>query len=238
MSKQASAVAAIQLTKIEHEHRLTCPNCGHPRLIATANAIDDTACGGSYIDDGDIIPGLYETLVGVGLEKEIKESGSNEDDDPWLTKNYDYELLVGECPSCKKDYFVVECAMIDDAVEVDWEFTEKYFNENDASIPPATNYVATLVDGDLQWLVHRHDTPWGVCLKHRFGPFGMGDKKMDGCISTCDPDGKELFQIGRGLLLGLWPELKALAKTANQATVPKIEDLSAQKTIAPAAPVR
>lgn len=196
----------IQLIEIEQEHRLNCPNCRHTRLIAKTKSVYVPG-GGCWLSDGDTIFGLYQDLVDAGLEKEVDERDS---------VNYHYALLVGECPSCAEEYFVVETSMIDDAAEVDYKFVESYFLGN-TPVPPPTNFVATLAERGLEWLVHRHDTSKGVSLTHVIGPFGVVGQAMKGPygVAACSSGDLDAWQVGRELLFELWPQLKSLAGTVN-----------------------
>lgn len=202
----------IELVKIELEHKLNCPNCGQPRLVAKPKSVNVPG-GGYFLSDGDTIFGLYQKLVDAGFEKAIDVIAPN----AWDTVNYDYDLLVGECPFCGEEYFVLQVSMIDDAVEVDREFVESYFREN-APVPPPTNFVATLAEQNLQWLVHRHDTSKGVSLTHVIGPFGLEGKTMKGPygVSACASGDLDTWRAAREFVFGLWPHLKTLARSVNK----------------------
>ncbi|MDH1557057.1 hypothetical protein N5E86_21640 [Stutzerimonas stutzeri] len=197
----------IQLKKIEQDHLLKCPNCGHARLAATFNTLEVPG-GGYFLSDGDTIFGLYEDLIEAGLITKPKD-GENH--------NFDYALLVGDCTSCESEYYALQVSMIDDSVVVDEEFVHGYFYEA-RPIPASTNYVATLAEPDMQWLVQRHDTNKGVCLTHMFGPFDLGGKTMKGVfgVAACSSGDLDTWEQGRKFLFQLWPQLKALAVEVNQ----------------------
>jgi len=199
-------VNEIQLIKIEHEHRLNCPNCGHTRLVAKTKS-SEVPGGGCWLSDGDTIFGLYDDLVKAGFEKSVTS---------WDDASYIYFLLVGTCPACHKEYVVLQVSMID--AEVDNEFVESYFREN-APVPPPTNYVANLAERNLEWLIERHDTAKGVALTHIIGPFALKNgKTMKGQygVSACSSGDFDTWQAGRELVFGLWPQLKTLARAVNQ----------------------
>lgn len=106
----------IQLKKIEQDHLLKCPNCGHARLAATFNTLEVPG-GGYFLSDGDTIFGLYEDLIEAGLITKPKD-GENH--------NFDYALLVGDCTSCESEYYALQVSMIDDSVVVDEELVQRH----------------------------------------------------------------------------------------------------------------
>lgn len=139
----------------------------------------------------------------------------------WDSVNYDYEMLVGECPSCGEQYFVLQVSMIDDAVEVDREFVESYFRAN-APAPEPTNFVARLAESSLEWLVQRHDTSKGIALTHVFGPFGLDGKTLNGSKGVEDWGSGDFdaWRAGRSFVFGMWPHLKTLARLVSQGVGP------------------
>lgn len=180
-------IEKIHLAAIEEEKHLDCPHCGHTRLVVRP-ASTDVPGEGWWIDGGDIIFGLYRDLVTAGFEDDVDDA----------TLRYSYRSLTGSCPSCQKTYGVLTATMIDDAAVVDHEFVERYFDQI-LPAPDPVNYSARLESCGLEWLVHWHDTPKGVALKHVFGPF-------NNAISF----------IERQYVFGLWPHLKALSRAVNR----------------------
>lgn len=204
----------IQLSSIEHEHRLNCPYCDTPRLLVKPMSVEVPG-GGVWLSDGDTIGGLYAQLVEAGLEKALDL------DDPgvWHTVHYDYMLSVGECPTCDGEYYVIEVKMIDDAASVDEIFVESYFRNN-IPIPPATNFVATLPRRDLKWIAIRHDTPNGVCIEHVFGLFALNGMSMKGPygVAGCSSGDPKIWDAARQFVFSLWPHFKVLARNIQPQT--------------------
>lgn len=209
----AKALSSIRLVHIDGEHSINCPECGQPRLLVTKNAVK-VPRGRTWLSDGDTIFGLYNDLVAADLEQPV----ASDDPNAWDKENYDYKLMVGECPKCHEEYFVLIVNMIDPAVEVDTRFVESYFRRN-CPIPEPTNLIGQMPELNLEWLVSRHDTDRGVALEHIFGPFSLDGKTMKGPygVAACSSGDMDSWVFGRKFLFELWPQLKALAVEINAA---------------------
>lgn len=198
----------IQLKPIEGEHCRSCPSCQTPLLRVTADD-DQLVNNAPWITDGDTIFGLYDKLVEAGLEKSVDTSNHQ----VWYYQNYDYMLWAGHCHHCKKKFCVIEVSLIDNRVAVNPWFVESYFHRN-LEIPAPSYCLA--IQGNEQWLVTRHETKFGVCLTHSFGPFGTDEESLFGPngVSLCSGV-STLSDRAASLLLDKWVALKALARSVN-----------------------
>lgn len=205
---------SIQLKPIEGEVHLNCPECQSPRLSVTARS-RSVPGGGYWLTDGDTIPDLASELFTRGIEQQP----CNDDPRQGRLSNYDYELCVGGCPHCSAEYYVINAKLIDDAVVIDADFAHRYFFEN-AEVAKPTNWVASLADQNLQWVVERHETPVGVAAFHTFGPYSLRGASLKGVHGVAGggggPEGREHWARAKDFLISVWPQLKALAVEVNQ----------------------
>ncbi len=184
---------------------LCCPGCGTPRLLLAANGASVPG-GGHWLTDGDRILGLLPQLIQAGKEPERPRD---------FKHNFDYALLVGDCPRCGQSYFVIQALFID--AEVDEPWVDTYFRENADRGRPA-NFKAFLPGGSTkEWATQQFDTPKGTLQHHLFGPFALTDDGIRGPygVCGCSDGGQETWSFAGNLLLELWDELKLAAECAN-----------------------
>lgn len=201
-------MAEIELRPIGAEPFLMyCPHCGTPAAQATAHdfrtlgAVDDQD---RLLRDGDTIPGLYEVL---------EQSGRR------LDHGFDYELLIGSRPCCRRDYYVVEVHLVGfEDRDHDWlsETGTPVFGIAECTRCEDATVPAPGIPP--RWLFARHQQPPGPLHIHTFGPFPLpDDDDLEGpygvCACTSDADdGENVWAHGRQLLLALWDELVALVR--------------------------
>ncbi len=99
----------IEMTPITSPLELRCPCCQVPRLRVHADRSE--VIGSRYwLDDGDTIADLWSALS----------------DAQKAPDNFDYEMLIGTCPSCAGRYYVAEACFL----AGDREKTEPYLHRN------------------------------------------------------------------------------------------------------------
>lgn len=180
----------ISKLPILKSHALACPSCGKPVYVAHPTDTEVPG-GGTWLRDGDTIGGLWNMLS----EAQKKPSA------------FAYELMVGGCRSCGKDYYVALASFMDG----DEEAAQDYLRFN-VELGPVRNYLCSLPT--TQWLLSEYETPIGVMHHHTFGPWAL--KSADGVIgrygvSSCGNWAvAEPWEHARGLLFATWDDLRAL----------------------------
>ncbi|MDP2433970.1 MAG: hypothetical protein Q8O33_18410 [Pseudomonadota bacterium] len=174
---------------------LCCPECGTVRLhIYPRGSV--IPGGGYFLNDGDTIPGLHQRLADAG--KLYKDIG------------FDYERLVGFCPSCDSGYFVVEAKLVASPVEFDSDYADVYFHLNGDTGQETNLSVSTCQPGKppYVWWASRFETPKGPLLHHCFGPY-----KLLG-ITSCgvSPGDESPWTFASNLLFSTWDALVELAR--------------------------
>lgn len=195
----------VKLTAIEGTKHIDCPHCGvHLLKISASNA--EVVGGGTWLQDGDTIPGLYQALL----------SGNR------LQFNHDYELLVGTCRHCEEHYFVVELKMANQnigASENDFQDIICWFEDNVGYHKGehfSGSYSGDRDDIPKTWLVEQSDTDKGLAHIHTFGPFKLEapGKVIGRCgVAACqgdDEDTSSPWCFAKNILLILWDDLYGL----------------------------
>ena len=183
---------------------LCCPECGTVRLHISPHE-SEVPGGGYFLNDGDTIPSLYGRLTEAG--KLYKDIG------------FDCELLVGFCPSCDSDYFVVEAKLVASPVEFESNYAHVYFHMNGDRGQKTNLTVSAIIPGDqnLSWWSSRFETPKGPLLHHCFGPYQLLDKGMVsgpwGIMSCGVSSGEQSpWTFAADLLLSAWDALVELTR--------------------------
>ncbi len=208
---QAASGQAIRIEPIEGEQHLTCPECQATCLQVTTSTCT-VPVGKYWLTDGDTIPDLEMALIRSHREEPFTE----EQRAAGRCRNYDYELLVGNCHACQAEYFVLSAKMIDWSVSVDEDFVQAYFYEN-LEVSPPTFWCGRQEGEEQPWLITRHETPKGVVLCHTFGPFSLNGSSLKGKygVSSCGGD-TEHWDFACSFMLAKWSFLKELAAVVNR----------------------
>lgn len=169
---------------------LCCPKCGTARLHVSPH--ESVVPGGGYLlNDGDTIPGLHQRLADAG--KLYGDIG------------FDCELLVGICPSCDADYFVVEAKMVAAPVEFESNYADVYFHLNGDRGQKTNLTISTCQPGKppYVWWASQFETPKGPLLHHCFGLFPL----LDVSFGEQSP-----WTFASDLLFSAWDALVELAR--------------------------
>jgi len=179
----------ILLSDALRSYSFRCPHCEEP-LFSYQN--------GEWSPHGQ----TYWLFDGTGLAADATHSHSHDLE----------ELLVGNCPFCKGQYFVVELQLstrpgpwTDSTVENFVEFLDDWRES-----PENTPFIATpsLRNGVTpeRWLVEEVETPVGLVHFHTMGPFRVGSG-----LPATDPNSLLAFtetheeEFARQLLREVWP---------------------------------
>jgi len=179
----------FDMTVLE-EYSSTCPWCGQVllRTLPFGVIVHERE---KWLRDGDILNILSS------LTKEQKKHDA-----------YDFRWFVGDCPSCKESYYVVE-AMFIDAESTDE--LESFLCWN-CPMENVANYVCTFANGDeslpKEWRLGEYRTPAGPMHAHRFGPF-----RLD---SPDDPPDFDSSKHGESLVLSLFNDLRTLVQNSRE----------------------
>ena len=186
-------VPMIAMAPVKDSLTLQCPCCGSARLRVNANSVE--VIGSRYwLHDGDTIACLWQQLT----------------DSQKKPFNFDYEMLVGACPSCNERYYVAEASFI----AGDRQFTEPYLyrnveTQNDRFFS-CTSSVA-LKGVPSSWLCQKTETPHGDLHSHTFGPFLLDSPEdvvgRNGVVA-CDASDNAAWVHSAAILLALWDDMR------------------------------
>ena len=179
-----------------------CPCCNAPRLQVRPDSME--VVGSRYwLSDGDTISALWAKL------SEAQKARND----------FDYEMLVGECPSCGGSYYVADVAFM----AGERELIEDHLHGNIDPISSA--YFQCSLDVPIegvpvQGMCEVNETTQGPMHRHTFGPFVLASK--DGVVgpfgvSACQASSNEAWDRSAHILLTLWEELRQPFEPACEA---------------------
>jgi hypothetical protein len=184
----------IEMKPVIDVQTISCPCCGVVRLEVQQDGLK--AVGSRYwLSDGDTISPLWTKLTDAQKEP----------------NNFDYMMMVGDCPSCGELYYVAEVSFM--AGERD--LVEPYLQHNVKPISTAFFTCAFDVVRDgipSKWLRQVSETPLGTMHTHTFGPFAL--ESTEGVIgqfgvSSCgSSSSNDAWERSAHILSSLWDELR------------------------------
>lgn len=177
---------------------LLCPHCSQPIYRVLRNKSLPIKAN-YWLRDGDIIPGLETALT-----PEQK-----------TPNGFDYMLFVGNQPCCGKNYYVVECRLINAYFDT-FEDVIYYFEDYDCSYPETRNFQVTYQEDNKlvprNWILTQIPSPKGIIYSHLFGPFRL-TQKLEGRhgVAACGYLAElNTWTIARQMLVAVWDEMRAL----------------------------
>jgi hypothetical protein len=182
---------------------ICCPSCGALLLHVYSDRCE-VPNRRTWLSDGDTIFGFHQRLSEAGkLSPDI---------------GIDYELLIGHCPICTSDYFVVDALLVAAPVEFESDYADVYFRGNGDRGQETNLIVLRELSGEVKpiWWASRFETPLGPLLHHCFGPFPLQDKSMVSgpwgvMACSASPGEKSPWTFASDLLFSIWDELVDLA---------------------------
>lgn len=185
-----------------------CPWCGHVLLRTFEKGYPEVPGRKTWLSDGDTILGILESLT-----EEQKECNA-----------FDCHLSVGDCPSCRGDYYTIEAVFID-AEETDE--LDDFLNFN-VPMEESLNFVCTLAASreelPKRWIMGERKTPGGPMHDHMFGPFRLDSPEEiihpEWGVMACTGGGADPWEHGKTLILSLFDDLRKI----NRETHEKWED--------------
>ena len=187
------------------EHSSSCPWCGHVLLRTLPHGFDVPGRE-TWLRDGDTILGVWESLT----EEQEKRNA------------YDFHLSVGDCPSCKKDYYTIEASFID-ADKTDE--LDEFLNHNVPGMSDlVSNSCCTLVDGQeglqSQWTMEEFRTPEGPMHAHMFGPFRLDSPEAiihpEYGVMACTGGEADPWKHGESIILSLFDDLRKIVRETRR----------------------
>ncbi len=173
----------IELRRVTEPVEINCPHCGAP-IYAAHEHTTRMLGAGSWLDDGDIVPGLYQALKPEQREPD----------------GFYCHLGTGSRPCCGKQYIVITATFVNTSPDDD--FRDTYFRLN-GDRGEETNFIARRAE--FSWLVSRFESPLGPVLAHERGPFPWEDKSWIGPygVAACADGNDTPWQFARELLVEL-----------------------------------
>lgn len=177
---------------------LVCPHCQQPICRVYRDKMGAIR-GGYWLRDGDMLP---------GIDKELSREQK-------IPNGFDYMLYVGAQPCCSKDYYVIECNLInarfDNLSDVVYYFEAQDYNQ------PKTRNFQVIYQGDNKlvprnWILTQIPSPQGIIYSHLFGPFRLTEK-LEGRhgVAACGYLAElNTWTSARQMLVGVWDEMRAL----------------------------
>lgn len=185
----------ISRKAIISKHTLTCPTCSEAVFVAHA-ARSEVPNRRYWLSDGDTVGGVFQALTNQQRSADA----------------FSYELLVGACPSCESQYYVVETSFMPAHPDA-----EEYLHFN-MPLDIEKNYICSMqiaVEGvPSTWLQQEYSTPIGVMLHHVFGPYKLLNSDSvvgPNGVSSCGGGGlgdSNPWNFARNLLLAAWDSLR------------------------------
>jgi len=193
----------IQVAPITGHHTLDCPHCSNPFLKITSDQAE-VPHGGYSFQDGDMIPGLRDLLT---------EEQRNPD-------GFDYELLVGTCPSCQNDYYAFEARFVNAPLA-----GIEHIMIQMARVGPERNFVCEAPQPPegfpRQWVLVEDVTPSGPMHSHLFGPFALTDDDEmfgpNGVSSCCGGGTQKPWAHARDVIRHWWDDMRILNRAGTLA---------------------
>lgn len=192
----------FQTQRLTKGHLLNCPSCGNTVLEVQPER-SKVPGGGTWMRDGDTVPGLFQMLS----------------DAQKTPDGFDYELMVGRCRSCRKDYYGVFANFMQTS-HLDGE---PYLSGN-TSAGPEINYQCTRSVSNArlpeQWVLHEHMTEIGLMHCHVFGPFTLDSTEdVEGPLGVagCGSLSASAWEHARTLLYAVWDSLREYCKVRSEA---------------------
>jgi hypothetical protein len=204
LKKSAGKIVVDRIAERE-EHSSSCPWCGHALLRTLPHGFDVPGRK-TWLRDGDTILGVWESLT-----EEQKNRNA-----------YDFHLFVGDCPSCKKDYYTIETGFIDAEKT---EELDEFLNHNVPGMEDlVSNFLCTLVDGQeglpRQWTMEEYRTPEGPMHKHMFGPFRLDSPEEiihpEYGVMACTGGEADPWKHGGFLILALFDDLRNIVRETRK----------------------
>ena len=140
-----------------------CPSC-RKLLVQVFPDRSEVHERASWLSDGDTILGLGQRLGKAGiLPPDI---------------GFDHALLIGNCPACGSDYFVVDVLLTGAFVEMDSSYAHTFFRQC-GDRGQETNFIVMhglATELKPGWCASLFKTPQGALLHHRIGPFPLSER--------------------------------------------------------------
>lgn len=177
---------------------LFCPHCSQPIYRVLRNKSLPIQAD-YWLRDGDMIPGLETALT-----PEQK-----------TPNGFDNMLFIGNQPCCNKDYYVVECRLINANFNAFQDVTY-YFEDYNVNHLEASNFQVNYQGNNKlvppKWILTQFPSPKGIIHSHLFGPFKL-TQKLEGRhgVAACGYLAElNTWTIARQMLVVVWDEIRAL----------------------------
>lgn len=181
---------SLKLIEAGKAEGVCCPHCGQ-QLLELTQGCARVVAGGTWLDDGDCVPGVVDQLPG----------GYGHGNDACL--------MVGTCPGCRGHYWVAEATLLAGS----WDQLDAFLS-GEAPLDdeaPARFYAGSW--GRSRWWMVEQETPDGPVHQHCFGPFALSaidELRGPNGVAACGQRARApAWSQARELLLEVWPRLSA-----------------------------
>lgn len=201
-NSEINSIHVQKITKTRDAIDSLCPSCGHVLLRTLPHGFDVPGRK-TWLSDGDTILGVWKSLT-----KEQKKRNA-----------YDFHLFVGDCPSCKQDYYTIQ------AIFINAEKTDELddFLNHNVPMDLVSNSLCTLVERQeglpKQWIMEEYRTPEGPMHDHMFGPFRLDSPEEiihpEYGVMACTGGEADPWKHGESLILSLFDDLRNIVRESR-----------------------